>query len=82
MTSNDDIRLEGLRELAAIFAERYRREAKGEVAPLEPDPPLTVNGKKIPVIVEITSDGEYAEVAKIEDILGRKPRQRPKKKQG
>ncbi len=75
---SDEIRLEGLRELAAIFAERYRREVKGEVAPLEPDPPLLVNGKEIPVTIEITSDGEYAEIAKIEDILGRKPRQRHK----
>jgi hypothetical protein len=63
-----------------MVAEHFRRELKGEVAPLKPDPPIEVNGREIPFIVEIQPDGRYAEIVKIKDILGRKPRQRSKKK--
>ena len=83
MISKNDRRLEALRELGAMIAEDLRRKWRGEATPPKSVSPADENSAaEIPYVVEIQPDGMYAEIVKIEDLLGRKPRQRYKKETG
>jgi hypothetical protein len=80
MISKNDRRLEALRELGAMIAEDLRRKRRGEATPPKSVSPVDENSAaEIPYVVEIQPDGTYAEIVKIEDLLGRKPRQRHRK---
>ena len=74
MTDKEDLRLEGLRELAAIFAENYRRrlangaKTEAEILNFEPDPP----SEDIEVIVQMHDPeygGLFTETVKVENFL-------------
>jgi len=82
MISKDDRRKEALRELGAMIAEDLRRQLRGEATPPKSGSSIEEKDIEIPYIVEIQPDGMYAEIVKIEDLLGRKPRQRHKKEAG
>jgi hypothetical protein len=68
-----------LRELGAIISDHLLRQRRNGTNSQPPKRKKDVDYANIPFTVEIQPDGSYAEIVKIEDLLGRKPRLRGKK---
>ncbi len=74
MTTQEDQRLEGLKELAAIFAENYRRriangaKTEADILSFEPDP----ISDDVEVMIQLHDpecNGLYTETVKVENFL-------------
>ncbi len=74
MTTEEDLRLEGLKELAAIFAENYRRriangaKTEADILGFEPDP----ISEDVEVLIQRHDPecaGLYTETVKVENFL-------------